>query len=262
MIVEFLGNTGTGKSTLVPILTQLLRDDDVIAMSVTEAIHYYTARTLLGQGIRILAPTAMRGPILWRLFSYLISKLHVVQFAIQEPRLVRYVIRSQLRRPIPWRHRWLIVRLFFRMASEYHFLSSRAQADEVVVFDEGFVHRAVHMFVSASEQLNADQIIEYLKCLPRSDLVIWVKSPLDTCLARIYARGLQVRLSDLTAEDIARFVANAEQVVNIASQYLRDTGWSVVEITNDGDLGECTTEMHQNVEPYLFRMASAVGEVC
>jgi thymidylate kinase len=148
------------------------------------------------------------------------------------------------------------------MASEYHFLSSRAQADEVVVFDEGFVHRAVHMFVSASEQLNAHQIIEYLKWLPRSDVVIWVKSPLDTCLARIHARGLQVRLSDLTTEGIARFVANAEQVVNIASQYLRDTGWSVVEITNDGDLGKCAAEMHHSVEPYLFQMASAVGEVC
>jgi thymidylate kinase len=251
MIVEFLGNTGAGKSTLVPILTGLLRDESMTAMSATEAVYHYTARTLLGQGIHVLAPKALRGPILWRLFAYLISKLHMVRFSAQNPRLVRYVIRLQLRRPIPWRHRWLIVRLFFRMACTYSFLRSRAKANEFVILDEGLVHRVVHMFVSASEPLQADRVVEYLRWLPRSDLVICVKSPREICLARIQARGLQIRLANATEEDVARFVANGEQVVDMASRYLKDAGWSLVEITNDGDLSTCATQMRDELGSHL-----------
>lgn len=261
MIVEFLGNTGAGKSTLVPILTRLLQDDDVMAMPVTEAIQHYTAKTLLGRSVEAVAPRALRGPILWRLFRHLISKLSLVQFSVQEPRLLWFVIVSQLRRPIPWRHRWLILRLFFRMVSEYRFLRSQAQTGEVVIFDEGFVHRTVHMFVSESEALRPDRIKDYLKWLPRSDLVIWVKSPLDTCLTRISTRGRQVRLNGLTSEDIARFVANAEQVVNVTARYLKDAGWTVVEIHNGGDLGKSTAEMLRGVAPHFSQSKDGVGQM-
>jgi thymidylate kinase len=258
MIIEFSGNTGAGKSTLVPILTQLLRDADQVARTTQEAIYHYTARTRVGQVVCSLAPGVLRGPALWRLYSYGICRAHMVRFASQNPRLVRHVVKSQLRRPIPWRHKWLILRLFFRMAGEYHFLTSRAQAEETLVFDEGFVHRAVHMFVSESEQPDLGQVISYLELLPRSDLVVWVSAPPDTCLARIHARGLQKRLRGLTANEVDRFVKNSDQVVNVAVQYIKQAGWSVVEIANEGDLSACSAELHQEVGMYLPGPASTL----
>jgi len=259
VIAEFLGNSGAGKSTLLPILTQLLRDDEMVAMSVTEGIRHYTAKMHLGRAVCALAPQAWRGPLLWWSFFFLPYWLHMVQFARQQPRLVHYVIGLQLRRPIPWRFRWSILRLFFRMASEYHFLSSQARADEVVVFDEGFVHRAVQMFVSEAEQVRPEQIAEYLRLLPRSDLVILVKAAPATCLARIQFRGLQERLRNLTAQDIARFMTNMEQVISIVSQYLQGTGWPIVEVINDGDLSVSTAELQRKVAPYVSRAANTVG---
>lgn len=259
MIIEFMGYSGAGKSTLVPILTQLLRDDGELVMSVTEAIRAYTARTLPGRIVCALAPAALRGPLLWRSFSYLISKLHLLQCFMERPQLMGYVVRSQLQRPVPRRHRWLIVRLFLRMASEYHLVRSCSQPGEVVVFDEGFVHRAVHLFVSAAEQVNSEQIVEYLSLLPHSDLVILVKAAPATCLARIQSRGLQVRLSNLTAQDIARFMANTAQVMEIASRYLQDAGWPLIEVMNDGEPSVGSTELQHKVVPYVGQMVNAVG---
>jgi thymidylate kinase len=259
MIIEFLGNTGAGKSTLVPILAQLLRDDDRLVMSVAEAVRYYTAKTLAGRIVCALAPVALRGPLLRRAFSWFISRLHLVQFVIDQPRLIGYVVRSQLRRSIPWRHRWLIVGLYLQMVSEYHFVSSRSQPGDVLILDEGFVHRAVHMFVSESEQLDPDRVRQYLELLPQPQLVIWVRAPLDICLARIYDRGLQVRLKSRAASDVERFVTNSERVVNIAAQYLRDAGWSVVEIANNSDLSLSAAELRHDVAPYFVRQASLVA---
>lgn len=229
-------------------------------MSVTEAILYHTSHTRLGQVICVLAPKNLKRPMLRRLFIYLISKLHLLQFSFQEPKLTRYVLGSQLRRRIPLYHRWLIIRLFFQMASEYHFLSSQSSCkDTVLIVDEGFVHRASHMFVSESERLDPDGIREYVELLPRSDLVIWVKTPQDICLDRIYTRGLQVRLRNLTAQDIHQFVENAQQVVTIVRQFLNEMGWPVVEIANDGDLVSSTAELCQSVELYLPLTVSEVG---
>ena len=163
MIVEFLGNSGAGKSTLIPILIQLLRDDGLTAISVTEAIHHYMRQTLLGRALCRLMPKSLQGPILWRVFSYVTRNLYIAKFTIRHPQFVRYVLSSQLGRQIPWRHRWLILLLFFQMAGEYHFLKSHSRPNEIIIFDEGFVHRAVHMFVSVPEQINPDQVIEYLK---------------------------------------------------------------------------------------------------
>ena len=257
MIVEFLGNSGAGKTTLIPILIQLLRDNGLVAMSVTEAIHHYMRKTVLGRALCRLTPMALQGPILWRVFSYGISKLYIAQFTIRHPQLARYVLSSQLGRQIPWRHRWLILRLFFQMTGEFFFLKSRSRPNEIIIFDEGFVHRVVQTFVSESERPDPDQVVEYLKLLPQSDSVILVKTPLDVCLARVRVRGLQVRLRGLSAQDVAQFMANAERAVNVASQYLRDTGRTIIEIANNDDLDKCAAELRHDVAPYLSRRANA-----
>lgn len=259
MIVEFLGNSGAGKTTLIPGLIEFLQGRGLTAMSVTEAIHCYMRNTPLGRVVCLFTPQALRRPALWRVFSYVTLKLHIVGFTVQNPRLVYYVVASQLRRPIPWRHRRLILRLFLRMAGTYQFLRSRARPDEILVFDEGFAHRAVHLFVSESEQPDPEQIIAYLRLLPRSDLVVWVRASLDACLARIFARGLQVRLRGLETREVVRFVRNADQVVNVVSRYLEDSGWEIVRVENDGDPAMSAAELQRSVARILFPVPDAVG---
>jgi len=251
MIIEFLGNSGSGKSTLIPMLAEHLRANGFVALPVTEAIHHYMRKTLWGRAVGLLVPPAWQGPILWRVFSYLVCKMHIGAFAARNPRLVTYVVTSQLRRRIPWQHRWLIVRLFLQMAGYHHFLRSRAQPGDVLVFDEGFVHRAVHLFVSEAEGLEPDRIAAYLRLLPQSDIVVRVQTPLDVCLARIRARGLQVRLRRLGPAEVAQFVANAEQVVNVVSQVLKSAGWQVVEVENSGGLEVCAADLYHHLERLL-----------
>lgn len=258
MIVEFMGLSGSGKSTHIPILTRLLRDDGLVAMSVTEAIHHYMRKTHLGRFICALIPQAMQGSVLWCVFYYCLSQFYVAQFIIAHLKLVDRVVRLQFHRPIPLRHKWLLLRLFLEMAGRYQFLRSRPQPDEVLVFDEGFVHRSTHLFVSAAEQLDPDQIRAYLRLIPQADLIIRIQAPFNVCLTRIHARGLQTRLRKLSEQDINRFMANAEQVTNIVSQYLKNTGWHVIEVENQGDLSTSTVELHHAIRSYL---SPAAGEV-
>jgi thymidylate kinase len=251
MIIEFLGNSGSGKSTLIPVLLQSLRDNGLVAMSVTEAIHFYMRKMWLGRAVCRLVPQAWQGPVLWRVFAYFISKIHLARFFLHRPRLVIYVLRSQLWRPIPWPHRHLILRLFLRMVGAYQFLTSQMQQDEIVVFDEGFAHRVVHMFASESEQLDSTRICEYLELIPRSDWVVWVQTPLDVCLERIYARGLQIRLRQLGPHSVRQFMQNVEQAIMIASRYLMDAGWQIIQVSNDGQPDVCAAAFRHTIMRFL-----------
>ncbi len=250
MIVEFLGNSGAGKSTLVSALIRLWRDDGVTVMSVTDAIHHYMRQTVVGRAVCSLAPDAWQGPILWRVFARTVARWHTAAFIAGHRELARYVWASQRRRPIPRRHRRLILRLFFNMAGQHHFFQAHRRPGEVIVFDEGFVHRAVHLFVSPAEQPDPGRIVAYLERIPRPDLLVLVQAPPDVCLARISARGLQVRLRGLDAEATARFVAHAGQVVDVAARYLVADGVEVVAVENIGDIETSVARLRRFLSNY------------
>jgi energy-coupling factor transporter ATP-binding protein EcfA2 len=251
MILEFLGNSGSGKSTLIPVLLRLAQERGLAAMSMTEAIHHGMQRTWVGWVVGRLVPSGWQGPILWRVFSYLLAPWYIASFAVRHPRLMRFVIGSQARRPISWSHRRLILCLYLEMIGHYAFLRHWTEPDQIVVLDEGFVHRVVHLLVSASEQPDVERVVAYLKLVPRPDLVVGVQAPLDLCLERIHSRGLQARLRDRPAHEVACFLAHAEQVVSVAFQYLQDAGWDTVIVSNDGDLAATATDIQHKLAGYL-----------
>jgi len=251
MIFELLGNSGSGKSTLIPVLLRYAQKRGWSAMSMTEAIHHGMRKTLLGRAVCRVMPSSLRGPVLWRAFSCFLAPWHIARFAVRHPRLTRFVIRSQARRPIPWQHRWLILRLFFEMIGHYAFLRHRVESGQIVVLDEGFVHRVVHLTVSASEQPDTEGVIAYLELIPRPDLVVGVQAPLDLCLERIHSRGLQARLRDRPAHEVACFLAHADQVVSIVFQYLQDARWDTIIVSNDADLATAATDMQNKLADRL-----------
>ena len=250
MIVEFLGNTGAGKSTLVSALIHFWCDEGVMAMSVTDAIHHYMRQTVVGRAVCRLAPPAWQGPILWRAFAHTTARWHTAAFVVEQRELARYVWASQRHRPIPRPHRRLILRLFFKMAGQYHFFQGRRRPGEVIVFDEGFAHRAVHLFASPTERPDPERVVAYLERIPRPDRVVLVQAPPAVCLARISARGLQARLRGLDAEAVARFVVHAGQVVDVVARHLAASGVELVVVENGGPLATSVAGLRRSLSKH------------
>ena len=251
LIVESLGTTGSGKSALIPILTRLLHNEGWLAMSATDAIHYYMRKTWIGRFFCFLLPASLQGPILWRVFSYLFSNWHKFWFFTKHPHLMCFVLRRQFQRQIPWSHRMMILRYYFQMTGWVQFFSHHAQPNQVIFLDEGFVHRAASLFVSEVETPDPEQVVNYLQLLPPPDLVMWVRVPVDLCLARIYKRGLQARLAHLNTSEARQFLLNAERVCQISAEYAKKEGWAIVEVDNVDGLEECAIRLNQAVMQHL-----------
>lgn len=246
MFIEFSGAPGTGKTTLTPIVIQFLREQGLRALTIADAMPLYATRTPWGKIICATIPRPSRKSALWRIYSYS-SFLYGLKFAIKHYAFRRYVVKLQRGRPIPRHHQRLIRSYFDSMMADYQFLECHIQPDEILVLDEGFAHRVTHL-VSELEQPHPDNIMQYLKLAPKSDLVILVRAPVSTCVQRLCARGLRGRLSGKNQQEVGQFVANAEKAIDISARYLRYMGTEIIEVDNDGNLNACVASLNDRLE--------------
>jgi thymidylate kinase len=235
MIIEFVGAPGSGKTTLVPTVIDWLGSRGIQAFTISDAARLFASRTFLGKHIQWMLPEHLHRPALWQLF-YWLSVGDRIRFLATHPRLMWYVISSQIQRPesADLRERQ-VLRWFFRMVGYTEFLAAHARQDEAIVVDEGFIHRVVQLFTSDAEAPNPTSVSRYIGLVPQPDLVIAIHAPWEICEQRIYQRGLWDRSRAKKPEQISQFVANAHQVVNLAVEHIRRQGWPLIEIDNDGD---------------------------
>jgi len=89
---------------------------------------------------------------------------------------------------------------FFNTASVYGIAEELKSTDDILLFDEGFFHRIIHLFLSTEETLfDETTLTHFLSILPESQLII-IDTPIDICEKRIIHRGLPRRLKGKSNE--------------------------------------------------------------
>ncbi len=232
MIVECIGTPGAGKTTLLPVLADFFQAQGLQAYTVVEAARPFAARTIWGKLICKLIPARWQQPLLWQLYYHL-SKLYQVWFFMQHPRLIWMVFRFQRRRPIDRTDRQHVLFWFFRQTGSYAFLKAHARPNEVLLFDEGFIHRVVQNYASEGEEPNLFHMLDYIDLLPQPDLVVHPVADRFICEERVYARGLWQRFQHKSRAEISRYIMHADMVVQEAVEHIKRRGWTIVEVNND-----------------------------
>ncbi|HAW51385.1 MAG TPA: hypothetical protein DCX54_03500 [Flavobacteriales bacterium] len=258
LIVEFLGTQGSGKTTLLPMVVAFFREKGMQANSVTEAARLYAQRTLLGKLISIIAPGFIRDKLLWQVY-YQKSVVARLIFNLKNRSLVSYINKTQRARPAGAGVRERRIRYWFsHLSGIYTFLKMHALKNEILVFDDGFVHRVVHLNASSIETPQRGNIVEYLSRIPLPILLIVPRVPLDECVNRVENRGIWKHFRDRTQDDLRQYLANSEYIVNIAVDELRAKGCLVIEVDNNhADVRETFAELGEKMKSMeLFPLPS------
>ena len=252
MVIEFIGTPGAGKTTLLPFVGEYLNGQGFHPYTIVEASRIFARRTLLGKIVDRLAPSSLRQPLLWQVF-YNLSLLYRLRFGVKHFSLVRQVISSQKHRPVSANiQERRVLYWFFHLMGYYEFLKAYAKPNEVLLFDEGFVHRVVQLNASEVEVPRSIQIKAYLDLLPRPNLVIFAQAPQDICEKRIQKRGVWARFYQKHPMELSQFVAHAQMAVDFAVDYIRGNGWTVIEVDNGSeDLTIAITDLQQKLSRLL-----------
>lgn len=258
-IIEFIGPPGSGKTALLPAVQAYCQSQDLSAYSVLDAARPFARRSLMGSLATQFSPPVLHEKILWQIFYYR-SWMGRFQFTRKHPRLIRRVLASQSTRPNRQKRREIgILHWFWDLVGSYHFLTAHLHPEEVLLFDEGFVHRVVQLFASPQEQPDPHKIQAYLALVPQPDLVIHVQAHPATCEARIIQRGVWDFYRDISSPELSDFIHHAAAAVREAVKALQNQGWAVVSIDNNGNnLSETKRRLRQALAEYHFDQAETV----
>jgi AAA domain len=256
--IELVGTPGAGKTTLAREAVEILGDHGLAAGTIVDRARLHAARTLPGRMLARISPAPFQRPLLWALF-YVLAAVDGLRFAREHRVLTGLVVGGQRRRPIPARLRGHIVFWFFQLGGRRRFLERTARAGDVLVLDDGFLHRAVHLHASPPERPEAEQVAAYVDLLPRPDLVIRSVASRETCERRVRERGVWRHSRHLTDAELSSYLANAERAVHLAVERAREHGWDVVEIDDERDVTIVRRDLSDAIQRTLDATAGRAG---
>jgi PST family polysaccharide transporter len=181
-IVEFIGTTGTGKSTLIAAAATALAQQGVRVRDADDLI-------LAHHGLDCIGGAKLR--------SAVVQLLTIVPFlrylgSRDGRRLTRLALASIARGTGGMRIGFSLLRNFVKRVGCHVLLESirrdRCPCD-IVLCDEGLVHAAHNLFVHADVAPDRDAIEHFARLVPKPDLLVWVTAPTAQSHVVIRRRG-------------------------------------------------------------------------
>lgn len=214
MIVEFIGSTGAGKSTLIREVQRKL------AQTVEVTTAFDLAATPLGLQ-RVTQPTLQNLLQEAAGFPFLLGSLH------RHKAFIFFSLRMLARQADFSIFTINILRSLVRKLGVYE-ISGRRAGDRIVLVDEGTLLAAHNLFVYSSARYTPEEINQFATLVPLPDAVVYVKAPIQTMVERSLRRTdppreLQSRDREMVTSSICRAVAIFDQLVereNIRSRLL------------------------------------------
>lgn len=236
MIVEFMGCTGAGKSTLAAGVARRLREDG------RQVRHHHseagTALTTFGNALR--------------------TPLHVIPMLLDWPRYARHWLAT-------WRamrHRaegafWLAARAYAAVRIlGTHAYRTRASGGVIRIVDEGLLVTA-HLAFSGSTPLSPADLNAFVAAVPLPDIVVWVDAPLEVLVKRTLRRRDPPReLRHRSPDQVRACLANVRHAYGMLAQSPRVKSRLLHAWTPSSTAGDHEIEMDRVADAIRTRLAS------
>lgn len=202
-IVELIGCTGAGKSTLAPEVIRHLVRSQVPALSDEQ---YLTAWS--GLSLPRIRPRQARSLVVDVLmFPWFL------RFAVRHPKLLLFMTRIVIR---DVRSPLLTINVLRNVAKKmgiFELLRTDEQENGAVVFiDEGLIHHANSLFANPYIVHDARELTAYAEQVPLPDLIVRIDAPYADLLHVVMDRGNQSLPRDCGADLAARYLERNGQV--------------------------------------------------
>jgi thymidylate kinase len=236
LVVELLGPPAAGKSTLAPILAEMLSEAGYRVILAEElSAHYHPSDV-----------------------SYIKElQKQALLFGLSQPIWLARLMSYQVSRPISWAHRRLAIHRFLTKIGRFRMARRCLARHCALIFGEGLMQRIIALFVSERERPTDKQIGWYLNGVPRSDLLIHIHAKADVCVERYHSRTrvTPVRLQGKGQEAIASFITHAAFAAERAAACAKAQGWAVIELDSSMSLTDTQEALRTQLEQLLIQGA-------
>lgn len=260
--VEFIGLPGSGKSVLAQRLIRMLRGQNLRALDFDAALVLGLARAARqaggwkSRGKALLLRTAFRflgRGALWTREQVLAG----CTFGTDHPALLASLARVLAASGNNRAERDRILQYLFREFAGFQLFAAHRQAREILVWEEGFCHRAASLWGRWPGADLADEIAAYAIALPAPARVFHVTADPFRCIERMRQRGFAPFVNHPDPAEIVRKMERLQAVAERMEAVLARRGVPVIRIPNEGSLAEAETAMQKAAEALAREMVTA-----
>jgi len=127
--------------------------------------------------------------------------------------------------------------------------ADRLPGDPIVLFDEGFTNRAISLFGYRFGDDDEDDLARYMHSIPRPAAVVYMATPVDTCIERI--GDWSVRFDGFPIEERTAFMYSAQRCLERVLDHLDEMAVPVCVVENTGELAVSERELRGQLTPIL-----------
>lgn len=175
MIIEFIGSTGAGKTTLISKVQRRL------ATTAEVATDFELIAAPLGLG-RVTHPTAQN------LIQEIVGAPFFIRSLQQHKTFVVFTLRMLARQGKFSLFTLNNLRSLERKLGVYELIRRRAR-ERIILVDEGPVLLAHNVFVFTSVFYTPEEIAKFANLIPLPDVIVYVKVPVDSLVQRSLQRN-------------------------------------------------------------------------
>jgi deoxyadenosine/deoxycytidine kinase len=182
MIVEFIGSTGAGKTTLINEVHRRLEKTSRVTTS-------------LDLATGLLGLRGVTNPTLQNLAQELVSLPFFILTLYKHNEFLRHTVK------LFWRKTGFSMQTIHNLRSlerkiGMYEIAKYLGKDQIILVDEGPI-LAAHMFVSTGNTYTPEEITRFTDLLPLPDLVVYIRASVDTLIERTVRRADPPREVDL-----------------------------------------------------------------
>lgn len=203
MIVEFIGSTGAGKTSLISKIHHKLAQTTKVAKSFE----------------LIAAPFGLSGithPTVQNLIQEFVAFPFFLGSLSQHGSFFAHTVRTFSRNTKFSIHHINNLRSLERKLGLYE-ITQRYSRDRIILVDEGPI-LAAHMFVFSGSSITASDLAAFAALLPLPDLIVYIKAPVDVLIRRATRRPDPPR--ELNTKDSALMEKHLRNAITVFDQLM------------------------------------------
>jgi hypothetical protein len=203
--IEFIGCTGTGKSTLVNRILQIchtegidawLGEDFLLSRFHLGWVECFKVRATIVNLTALSVALANWGKY-WQFYSF--------------------ARRTTFSHQISWRQKIYLYRNVLKLIGIYEIAHSEAGSHQIILLDEGPLHSSNALFVHPATVPPTIELSEFMRVVPFPDAVVYLRNQKDTLIQRTLARGHK-RIRNSTPHEVEQFIESAMAVFERLAQ--------------------------------------------
>lgn len=201
MIVEFIGSTGSGKTTLISEVHRCLTKTGRVTTSIDLATGLLGLRGVTNPTLQNLAMEFVSLPVF-------ILALH------RHNKFIGHTVK------IFWRNTGFSMQTIHNLRSlvrkiGMYEITKHLGKDQIILVDEGPI-LAAHMFVPAGNIYTLEEITRFTDLLPLPDLIVYIRASVDILMERTLRRADPPR--EIEVKNLTRMEAYIKRTVTLFDQ--------------------------------------------